>query len=94
MAETSAGDGHKGYAEESMGEPLPLPAVEEMDGAAQLASSCSLLSFIFIERWEMCCIQYLAVALINLPVVSATKLRADSFCIPVKSVSEFLRRAP
>ena len=52
MAETSAGDGNKGYAEESMGEPPPLPAVEEMDGAVQRASSCSLLSFIFVERWE------------------------------------------
>ena len=52
MAEKSARDGHKGYAEESMGEPPPLTAVEEMNGAAQRASSCSLLSFIFVERWE------------------------------------------
>jgi len=52
VAETNVGAGHKGYKEESVGKTLPLPAVEEMDGAA-----CNLLhifsSVIFVrERWE------------------------------------------
>ena len=47
VAETNVGDGQKGYKEVSMGEMPPLPAVEEMDGAARNRLHC-FISFIFI----------------------------------------------
>ena len=52
VAETNVSDGQKGYKEVSMGEMPPLPAVEEMDGAARNRLHLFIFHFHLRERWE------------------------------------------
>ena len=96
VVKTNVIDGQKGYEEESMGETPPLPEVEEMDGEQHTTNSFTFspFSFIFVRGESMSCIQFLAVAIITLPVVSTTISRVESFLRSRQVSIRFLRRDP